>query len=116
MCWPKRVARESNLTGQTKENWDHDQLAFIPSHILINVLPKPLEMLCLSAVSKRLVYRLLNDGDPVFRNEISYATCRSPEHIEFFIPSPYPEFKLMRLICWVEQHINKRRGHNRKSK
>ncbi|KAM1791326.1 hypothetical protein ACFX12_035305 [Malus domestica] len=44
---------------------------------------------CVSAVSKRLVHCLLNDGDPVFGNEISYATCRSPEPIKFSIPSPY---------------------------
>ncbi|CAN6567128.1 unnamed protein product [Malus baccata var. baccata] len=44
---------------------------------------------CVSAVSKLLVHRLLNDDDPMFENEISHATCRSPEPIGFFISSPY---------------------------
>ncbi|KAM1966233.1 hypothetical protein ACFX15_046483 [Malus domestica] len=44
---------------------------------------------CVSTVSKRLVHRLLNNGDPVFGNEISYTTYRSPEPIGFSIPSPY---------------------------
>ncbi|TQD94420.1 hypothetical protein C1H46_019971 [Malus baccata] len=44
---------------------------------------------CMLAVSKQLVHHLLNDGDLVFGNEISYATSRSPEPIGFSIPSPY---------------------------
>ncbi|CAN6708803.1 unnamed protein product [Malus baccata var. baccata] len=44
---------------------------------------------CVLAVSKRLDHRLLNDGDPVFGDKISYATLISPEPIRFPIPSPY---------------------------
>ncbi|KAB2597837.1 clathrin assembly protein [Pyrus ussuriensis x Pyrus communis] len=43
---------------------------------------------CLLAVLKRLIHHLLNDGGPMFGDEISHATNRSLEPIGFPIPSP----------------------------